>query len=635
MTPESHLHRLRDDLMPEKGQQDRIRARISQRIANSNVLERAKQEASPSADQQGMVWGRVLNRIDSPEISSVFGRIRSALNVDAVEQQTIRERILSRLTAHEQVSYRWTKWTAAFALVLVALRVSPVLFLAPRTIAESVVMVVPTKGSTEVSLHGLWQAVNDEITLNEPVQLRTSAGEATVLLHDDGTIRLDSNTTIAMHDLSDRPEPALGGATLTLSEGRVWVQGLIPRHLRGIVVSTPYGDVTVNDGSVSIAVDDGDLIVRAWSRHAEVVQGDTETTLVAGEKARFGKDAAGEINRIADTEYTDDWVTQNLRRDAVHQREIAQMQQERRAAQAGILPNSPLYSMKRVAETVDMILTIDPEEKVQKQLENASTRLNEAAALIAEGSSGADVPLQEYKDALQTVASGSGGDTVTRFLLRQEVAENTAELSAAKPSDEMYLLKKTVLEASAELAVDVVDESDVEGMLLVDTLDELHEAIESGDTERAQETYDAIEPQLSQLGEVSGLKPDVQKEVLQLLSDAAEKLQEADDVSGSGITTITLEKDLKPYLPAPKPEIVYIPLTDAQIDTLIERISQRINTFDLPRPQSNQLQHELRKIAGHPDEGRILRRLYDEFAGDNNLVLLIRRSIQNLREKNL
>jgi len=634
MTPESRLHRLRDELLPEQGQQDRIKLRIQQRIAHSNVFERAKEEATPSEDQQAFVWSRVLKSIDSPEISSVFGRIRALLGAQAPEQQLVRERILARLTAHEQVSYRWTKWTAAFALVLVALRISPVLFLAPRTIAESVVMVVPTKGSPEVSLHGLWQPMIDEITLNEPVQLRTAAqSETTILLHDDGTIRLDADTTVTMHDLSDRPEPALGGATLTLTQGRIWVQGLIPRHLRAIVISTPYGDVAVHDGSVSIAVD-GELTVRTWSRHVTVTQGETQTVLVAGEKARFGKDSVGDINQISDEEYLDGWVTQNLRRDAVHQREIAQMQQERRAAQAGILPNSPLYSVKRVAERVDVLFTMDPEQKVQKQLEQASTRLNEAAALISEGSDGADVPLQEYKDTLHTVAGGSGSDSVTRFLLRQEVAENTAELSAAKPSDDMYLLKKTVLEASAELAVDVVDESDVEGMLLVDTLDALHEAIESGDTQGAQETYDAIEPQLAQLGEVSGLKPDVQKEVLQLLSDAAEKLQEA-EVSGTGISVTALETDLKPFLPAQKLEPVYVPLTDGQIDTLIERISQRIMTFDSARPQRNQLQHEMRKLAGHPDEGRILRRLYDEFAGDNNLVLYIRRSIQNLREKNL
>ena len=46
---------------------------------------------------------------------------------------------------------------------------------------------------------------------------------------------------------------------MTLRSGRIWIQGLLPSHLRGITIATPAGDVTVHEGSADITV--GMLIV--------------------------------------------------------------------------------------------------------------------------------------------------------------------------------------------------------------------------------------------------------------------------------------------------------------------------------------------------------------------------------------
>lgn len=631
MTPEPFLHRLRDDLSPENGQKERVRMRLQARIGESSILARAKEEASPATEQHGAVWNRIVHRIDVPEISGVLDRLKAFFDPSQAQQTLIRGRLMQRLAPVEvRTSFHRTKWTAAFVLVLVALRASPALFLAPHTVAESAVIVVPTKGGVELALHGLWQPATEEVTVNEPVQLRTDSGEATILLHDDGTIRLADETTVSLYDLSDRPEPALDGITLMLTSGRIWMQGLLPDHLRGIVVATPHGAVTVHGGSVSVSADEGDLIVRVWDRKATVTQGDRSVVLVAGERMRLSGDSAGQVSRIADAEFEEPWVVQNLRRDAVHQREIAQMQQERRAAQAGILPNSPLYAVKRVAERVDVLFTLDPETRLQKRLDLASTRLSEAAALIAEGSTGASIPLEEYKATLLALASGSG-DSVTQFLLRQQLAENTADVSAALPDDEGYLLKKTLLETSAQLPLDGIDASDVAGVLLMDTLNALRQAIETGNTEAAKETFAAIEPYLETLGSGGTLKPDIRKEALNLLAQAAEKLTE----SASGSLTEDVATGLRPYLPQSAPQPVEVtPLTDEQIDSLIARIRQRVFVYDQQRPRRNQLILEMRKLEDHPDEGRILRRLYNEFSADN-LGVYVRREIQELRNENL
>lgn len=605
-----------------------MRASIQARIGKSEVFELAKAQATPSESTKNAVWNRVLQSIESPA-GSLLGRIGSWIQPSEGSSMGLFERLQP---IPVRSSYARTKWVAAFALIAIAVRVSPVLFLAPRTVAESNVLLIPTTGSVDISLHGLWQSVDKELTLRESVSMRTTGGEATVLLHDDATVRLDTRAAITLYDLSDRPEPALDGPALSLNEGRVWVQGLLPAYVRALTITTPYGDVVVYDGSVSLELDDGQLTVKVWDHSASIRQGDHVMTLVTGEQARLrADDAAGVVTRMPESAYDDAWVTQNLERDAVHQREVAQMQRERSAAKAGILPTSPLYTVKRVAEQVDVLLTLDPDAKLQKQIDLASTRLNEAVALVAEGSStDAIVQVEEYRQALQAIASGSGGTGAAQFLLRQEVAENAAGLSAAQPSDAVYSLKKAVLEASADLSVDVVDNAQVQNILLVDTLDALSKAVAMGDTDAAQASYDAAAPYLPLLKD-SSVSPEIRKEALALLTQAAAQLQE----TASGSTAQELADNLQPFLPEPAPTIVASePLSDEVIAMMANRIMYRINKFNHPRPRMNQLIYEIKQLDGIADAGRILRQLYHMLSDEEDgLKQVVRRAIQEMREQ--
>jgi len=619
MTSEPLLNRLRDASTPTEEQKARIRQVMQRTISGNPLFDRAIQDVTPDAAQQSLLWGRILRKIDSPAVSGIFDQIRTMLTPAAGGKIDIRQRLVP---ARVSSSYRISKWVAAFVLVLVALRASPALFL-PRTEAESFVVVIPTQGTVMLSSHGLWQPLTGEVRVYEGMQLRTAQGEATLIFHDDGTVRLGPDTIVTVHDVSNRPEPALAGPTLSLSEGRIWVQGLLPHHLRGITVATTGGNVVVHGGSVSVSHGESTQ-VRIWDRLAMVDSNGTGTTLVAGEQVQLGKDDELRVRAIEDAEFTDTWVTQNLKRDAVHQREVSQLQQERRAAEAGILPGNPLYTMKRVAERVDVLFTLDHESRVQKKLDQASARLNEAAAVVAGGHSGTTL-LAEYTQALLEV-SGTGSDSVTQFLVRQEVAENTAEFAAALPDDEHYVLKRAVLEASALLPGEMVDQADVQGVILVDALDVLQTAIESGDTKQAEESYAVIEPYLLTMEDAGDLKPDIRKEVLSLLSSAAEKIQE----SGTGAET-ELAVELSPFLPVPQ-KPAHVPMTESQIMTLIEQIVERIFLYDQPRSRWNQLQHELAQLEGHPDEGTILRHLYHALP-ENGLAKYVRTAIQELREE--
>ncbi len=586
---------------------------------------------SPSTEQQARVRTQMLRQIVGP---SILQLARQQVTPAETLRATLLTLILERLTPNFAPARRHPlKWVAAFAIVLVVLRALPSLFLAPATIADSSVLLIPTDGGVELSLKNLWQPVTNQLELSEPVVMRTSeagpAIKATVMLHDDGNLRLGSSTMLLLQDLTDRPEPAFDGPTATLMQGELWVQSLLPETVRGMTIATPFGDVVVHGGSVSIQV--GDTVqVRVWDRHAVIHHEGQTVTLVAGERAELWKGNAVRSQRIALADYNRPWVSENLERDAVHQRELAQLQQERRSAAAGILPNSPLYSVKRAAEAVDVLLTIGPEARVQKKLQQASTRLNEAAALLAGGQSGAIVALAEYKQALIDVATGSGGSVATQQLIAAQVADNAAQLSASLPDDSLYPVKQAVLEVSAQ---------NVEGTILVDTLDVLHQSVVAGDTAHARESLVQLKPYLSKLRRnASDFSPEVKKEAFSLLSDVHVTLaQEAGATSDANI--IALQEELAPYLSNAEPvsiKAVVSLLTDEEIQAAVDGTMHEVfDVYRLPKSRLNALRQRLKHFEGSPDEGRYLRKLYHDMPEASELTQFVRHAIQVLREKQI
>lgn len=646
MDMEPRFQQLAKELAPTPEQHARVRARLLRKLNGPVLLSDAVTTASPTTVQKNQLRAELRHRILIPGVSSLLDTLSGYLSPSAYAESRIRRSVFALILPRMQVPLyqRVSKWGAAFVIVVLALRVSPVLFLAPTSNADSAVILDPSASGVELSSHGLWQPVTQEVEIHEAMSLRTSAGEATLMMHDDGNIRLGANTTISLDDVSNQPSTLENVATLSVIEGTVWVQALLPDQVRGFVIATPAGTISIHGGSVSVAVNDDSVRVAVWDRHAVILHNDLVVSLVAGEYTDLRPGQTFAVEALSAAAYQDSWVTQNFARDSVHQRELAQLQQERRAAEAGILPTSPFYTVKRVAETVDVLLTLDPAARVEKRLQQASTRLNEAAALIIKGDSGASIPLDEYRQTIIDVASGTG-NTLARYLVQQTVAENAAELSAALPVDQLYVLKKAVLEASADLPNDAIDQRDVSATLLVDMLNALHQSIEENNVDRMQQSLQALAPYLPSLQSGTGmlLKPDAQKEALSLLSQVAAALKNT--ASGTGtVIADDITRQIAQYLPAGEeepaqsgtpPRISTLPdgpLTESQLESAVQGAIRRVfDIYTMPNSRLNALRVEMKKFQGTQDEGRFLRRLYRDMPDNEVFRNLVRKAIQNLR----
>ncbi|MFH0769820.1 MAG: DUF5667 domain-containing protein [Candidatus Peregrinibacteria bacterium] len=608
------LTRLAEDLTPSREVQMRAFRKIKRRIEGSGVLEEVKGVLTPDEALRQSIWVRILRSISAPEASALLDRVRGALTPPAALLSGLGSHLALRLSpvAVVPVRRRALQWVAAFALFVLLVQLTPQYLLTPRTKAESKVTLIALNGEVAVSLGGLWQPVTQEIALEPGMVLRTRSGQASIVLRDDGVIRLDRATTVEMTDTSDRADLSSSAPeTLRLITGRVWVQGLIPSHLRSIDIHTDNGSVSINEGSASISEGEEGTDVELWDHRARILASGEEKLLVAGERVRLPENSPSVVKRISEESYEDPWITQNLERDAVHRRTIAQMQQERRAARAGILPTSTLYPVKRIAEKVDVLLTFDSGARTQKLLDQANGRLDEAAALLQEGEVDAvSVTLADYQDSLVALATGSGDDLV-RALVEQSIAEASGDSAALLPGDSGYLIKEAVLAAGASVPDGAVTTGDVQGVLLLDAISSLIRSIDEG----AIADVSRIWGQLSGSGSLtllndadSPLKPEVRKEATMLLSELAFAVSELSSRGNDAIDP-AFEKDVAAYMPPPLDSVVPA-LSEEEIMGIVKAIRERIFIYNMPNSRINQLIAEFRALEGHPDQGSILRRLY-------------------------
>ena len=608
MTPEKFLKGLQKDLHPSADLKARIQKSVQSRITSESPLfSDLRSAVTPKKVLQKTVWSRISSQIELPQ-ADTFTRIKIAFQPSAELKEQIKARVLASLEPVQQIAY-WPltlKWTAAFALFGILVRISPMLFIASPTVADTEALLIPTTGNVYVSVEGMQVEVERQMTLLPGMMIQTGEGEVTFILNDDGAARLAPYTTVTINDVSDRLEVASEILpSITLHSGKLWMYGITPKPTRQLAVKTRNGLVAVNEGSVSIAVED-EVAVEVFDRSSTVYRNGEPTFLTSGERIALSDDKVLLVKKIPAKWYQYTWADQNLKRDAVHRHDIAQMQHERRIAQAGILPSSPMYNVKRFAELMDLWMTFGQEESLKKQLQVAENRLNEAAALIYNGDE-AGIVLEEYRDTLQAIAGGEHHGSLAEFLVQRALVESAAQMSAALPGDESYVIKKMVLETSAELSDGLARQEDAQGTLLIDGLAVMMRSADEGRIDLVQSVWSDLHPYVLTLeNEELSLDPAIYKEAKMLLSFLASSLHIANK-RGASVDPELLD-DIAMYLPAPK-DTTDVSLSEEEVMHIVMTIKEKIFVYHMTQSRINQFIAEIKALNGHPDQGRILRRL--------------------------
>ncbi len=622
-------------VVPTQEQRKIIKRNMLRQVSAPHALLRAKEELKPAKAQSSQIWQAILSRIAPLHTEHFWEKLRSLSSASDTLKLFLRRKLLRRLEPVSVSSFmRIGGYVVAFGVFLLVLRASPMLFLAPHSRAASSVVLIPVQGEVSVLRDGLWQPLTGQMTLKGAVRIRTGeASSVTLIVRDDGVLRLGENTIVDVPDFPDSSQGKLAALPeeFGFESGTLWIQALMPESAPGWMIDAAGAHVAIHEGSLSMQGQTDRVALEVWDRLASVFETKgNEVALVSGDglTVRSGENPSqGAVTVLAEQS---PWVIDNLKRDAVHRSEVALLQQERLAKNAGILPTSPLYPVKRVAEAVDMMLTFGSSARTQKLLDQADTRLNEAAALLASGSGSqaAQNTLQEYKTTLlaAAVATGSGAQ---QDLLNQQLTSDVADVSAALPSDASYLLKKTVLEAGASLPGSQLKPEDVMGTLLVDALSSITHQAQEGDAPGSILAFKSLSSSIALLDDSSSrLSSKVRKEARASLTVLARTIEQSDRSGGTG--TVLASSGLERYLPSPV-GVGPIPLTDAEVDAYAQAIKSRIFLYKMPRSRYDQLLAESRALDSNPDQGRILRRLY-YILPPNGLAQYVRTEFQRIRK---
>ncbi len=613
-------------MCPSRRVQESIKGKMQARMRAATVLTQARDTVHPAISVSRSLWVRIAASIH-PVPATLWDRLRDALRPADDLEPLLWQRILRRLEPISVPPFfsKPLKLVAALAVLILVMRMSPTIFFAPPTVAKASVNVFPIRGQVSILRGGLWQPLTGELIMYKPATLQTGEGEATVVFYDDAVVRLGPHTIVAINGFADRPKVPVAASDLTLRKGDLWVMGLVPRDLPGIAVGTNEGRVVVNEGSVALHQDDpsdtaagraGITTIDVWHRGVTVERRGSQTTLLAGQHMALTHGESPAVTKIAASAYDQVWVSGNLSRDAVHQREIAHMQQERRAAAAGILPGSDFYPAKRFAEAVDVLLTFDAEGKAKKLLSQANTRLNEAAALLSRGSGSAAVAsLQEYRDTLLAVASGSGDVVAMTTLVAQEASEASADVSAALPDDSGYALKQIVRETIAALPDDGGSKPNPAADLL-DQLSAVKHRAEEGDTELARLEFEQLKETMaapSGLTEKT-LSPEERSEVEATLTSVATVIEAGEPVIVVDTSPTLVERRAMEMArraaassaaSSDKPH-----RSPEQLAEEAQQIYNRVmNIYQTNQGQVSQMRLELHRVQSDPDRGKVLRKL--------------------------
>ncbi len=609
MLDESILQRLAEGVTPSGDLRTRLREQIQCRI-EPMALRATVTGVVPPPSLSTTLKQRILFALRGSSVTSELSDLVRATDLAPSRFVALRETILARLSPDPEGSllHGSLKWAAAFAVFVLLIRAMPLVFLAPTTKADVGVQLIPTGDDASIYVGGVWRSVVQPEIIRGPLMVRTGSSRVTVILNDDGVVRLEPNTTFKLHDIADRPQSA-AGPTATLVRGQMWVLGLLPALTEGLSIETIQGEVTVNSGSASLSEDGHTMTVSVYDRGVTFHAGNQASFVVSGEKGSAHGTAPFSIVTFPTRVFTASYVSENLQQDAVHRAEIAKLQQERRERMAGILPTSIFYSAKRLSEEVDVLFTLTHDGRSEKRIQQADTRLSEALALFKEGQNAqAAVPLTEYRNSLIAMASGTG-DNLVKFLIRQQVADASASLTPMTSSGKIQLVGSAVMDVGAAIPDTKLNTKDIEGYVLVDKLTEINRTLAfEHNLTGALMAYADVSPYLKSLlsDEKNGPHPLLRKEAKSLLVTMSSLVKKSANGNQDKVL-VAVQSDLHQYLPAESEAVL---VSEEELNEAVQKMVDRIFIFKAPLSRYNQLMLEMDNLHGNVNRGTLLRRLF-------------------------
>ncbi|MCH2453610.1 MAG: DUF5667 domain-containing protein, partial [Halobacteriales archaeon] len=219
----------------------------------------------------------------------------------------------------------------------------------------------------------------------------------------------------------------------------------------------------------------------------------------------------------------------------------------------GLTPDSPFYFLDGIGESVQLAITLDPEAKIDLELEFAEEKVAEARAMAKEGNFDAMAVAENRHDAVldrveTKIENLDTGENAQEKLETQLKIERKIKKHAKKVEVFEEELREEIIVELIESGV-VSEEDQIKVANTVKRLEERAEKVEDEMETEVEETKVVFEEQTGKDGDAIedhlkhelGIKQEEMEEAMQEMKDAHEEMMEAFESDGQGNWDATVE----------------------------------------------------------------------------------------------
>lgn len=453
-------------------------------------LERALktlQKPSINSDVQERIKGRLFSEIQKvPHVAELrlASRIREVART-IIPSLYVRARIKEKvLSFAEKTSQKYgfsfsyfklsTRAIATFMITVLlggtfAVYISDI----PVTHAAKNTKLLEVHGAVEIIRNNKNIAAEDEMELEEGDVIKTGqSGIAVVRYVDDSISRLSPETEVKINKLfQDENNVARTIVDIELIEGRVWnnVINLISDESSFQVKADDITAVTSDKATFDIVSEKGASKVAVYDNKVKVTIEENpiiedESLLLEGYSLETNEDKQ-KIEKIDSNDKVGEgvaWVKVNEEKDKEYVKTIEDEKEQEMKNKAGLLPEDPLYTAKKINESAKLLVTIDEDAKDEIKLEIAEKRLLEAIALLANGNEeGASELLDEYKEIIADISDNLKDNEELHDFAMTLIEENLKNLAVVTPESDLYPAKEALREAQQNLTTETTEKQQV------------------------------------------------------------------------------------------------------------------------------------------------------------------------------
>lgn len=443
---------------------------------------------------------------------------REASRLGNLKKVQFKEHILDMLPSRETAVPFFSRkvWALGSLGLLMGALFVPVMEMAPVVSASSENILDIVEG--DVYVNG--SLVSGTVTLQVGDRVETGEGSmAHIYLVDDSRVTLGPSTQVDLVTSFVDPENrAKTGVELKENKGRVWTQVL------NLVSKDSYFELTFPEGQVlatqkasfDVEVGEGTQVevarnlVDVTVNHAELsYQG------VLGQGASLVVNNTVATSLIPEDEEKDVWWTFNLAYGKSYERTLDANYKQENIDRAVILPGNPLYGLKTFRENLQVSLAFTSDARETLLVQQAQNRLDEAQTLLARGDTDqAAQVLDVYQKTVEQVSN-----TDNEALLAQ-VDETQKQVLVSSDSGDSQLLQDHLSDASATVASDLAQKSEVKMQSASQMLQQVPDLIDAGNYEESlQVLSDYQSASLSILSELQNVPMDQRASVVSRLLD--------------------------------------------------------------------------------------------------------------------